>query len=143
MKFSTLFQIVRKHRFRVRHTRSEASAEVFSKGHGSKAKRTNSETGSAECKVRIEWLRIRRKRQRLPSNGPIKIKTAPRPESAHNSGFPVGAALIGSYRLSLPTRPVCSFFDKQPHTLSRLEAATRPYQKPESFIVRFWLRKSV
>jgi hypothetical protein len=29
------------------------------------------------------------------------------------------------------------------HTLSRLEAATRPYQKPESFIVRFWLRKSV
>ena len=36
-----------------------------------------------------------------------------------------------------------SFFDHQPHTLSRLEAATRPYHRPESFIVRFWLRKSV
>jgi hypothetical protein len=40
-------------------------------------------------------------------------------------------------------RAVRSFFDHQPHTLSRLDAATRPYQRPESFIVRFWLRKSV
>ena len=41
------------------------------------------------------------------------------------------------------TLAVGSFFDPEPHTLSRLEAATRPYQSPESFIVRFWLRKSV
>ena len=46
-------------------------------------------------------------------------------------------------RLAVPTRAVRSFFDHQPHTLSRLEQATRPYQRPESFIVRFWLRKSV
>src|SRR6266700_1851302 len=38
---------------------------------------------------------------------------------------------------------VRSFCDHQPHTSSRLEEATRPYQRPESFIVRFWLRKSV
>jgi hypothetical protein len=43
----------------------------------------------------------------------------------------------------LSTLPVRSFFEHQPHTLSRLEAATRPYHRPESFIVRFWLRKSV
>ena len=41
------------------------------------------------------------------------------------------------------TCPLRSFFDHLPHALSRLEAATRPYQRPESLIVRFWLRKSV
>jgi hypothetical protein len=53
-----------------------------------------------------------------------------------------GVKLQGD-RLPVPTRAVRSFFDHQPHTLSRLEQATRPYQRPESFIVRFWLRKSV
>ena len=28
------------------------------------------------------------------------------------------------------------------HTVKRFAAATRPYQRPESFTVRFWLRKS-
>jgi hypothetical protein len=28
------------------------------------------------------------------------------------------------------------------HTIKRFAAATRPYQRPESFTVRFWLRKS-
>jgi hypothetical protein len=46
-------------------------------------------------------------------------------------------------RLEAPTRPVRSLFGHQPQALSRLEAATRPYQRSESFIVRFWLRKSV
>ena len=46
-------------------------------------------------------------------------------------------------RLAVLTPPLRSFFDHQPHTLSRLEAATRAYHMPESFIVRFWLRKSV
>jgi hypothetical protein len=40
-------------------------------------------------------------------------------------------------------RAVGSLFDHQPHTSSRLEEATRPYQRPESLMVRFWLRKSV
>src|SRR5271157_1223780 len=38
----------------------------------------------------------------------------------------------------------CSYgLSDHDYTSSRLEAATRPYQRPESFIVRFWLRKSV
>jgi hypothetical protein len=28
------------------------------------------------------------------------------------------------------------------HTVKRFAAATRPYQRPESFTVRFWLRRS-
>ncbi|NYF78702.1 hypothetical protein [Granulicella arctica] len=31
--------------------------------------------------------------------------------------------------------------DRQFHTPSRLEAATRPYQMPECWVVRFWSRK--
>jgi hypothetical protein len=58
--------------------------------------------------------RIRRKRQRLSSDGPIKIARGQSRRT--NSAYPVGAALIGSYRFfsgtkSLAVNVVIDFVD--------------------------------
>lgn len=52
---SPSFQVVGKNRFRVLNIRSKARAEVFSEGHGSKAKGANAKAGPAECHIRVQW----------------------------------------------------------------------------------------